>query len=276
MRLVLGVEQTFRSRVIFCAKCLLFASLVVLAPIHRASKKHTVSLSHTKLNNPTASLISVPFQSNCGPNDDDFQYRLNLQPVIPFKLTDDWKILSRTIVTYIYQEDRIGTSSQSGLGDSTVTLWFSPDKNKPGAPIWGSDPSCNCPRPRTIYWARRNGVLARRQSCFDNHMGGPSAPWGNTWSFAGESSRQDVSVTFVQPFINYTTKKHTTFGFNTESTYDWENKEWTVPLNLFVTQLVKIGKMPVSFQFGGRYYGEKPSGGPDWGLRFTVTLVFPE
>ena len=49
-----------------------------------------------------------------------------------------------------------------------------------------------------------------------------------------------------------------------------------MPLNAFITQLVKIGKLPVNFQLGGRYYAEKPRGGPDWGLRFTVTFVFPE
>ena len=49
-----------------------------------------------------------------------------------------------------------------------------------------------------------------------------------------------------------------------------------MPLNLFVTQLVKLGKLPVSFQVGGRYYAEKPSGGPDWGLRLGVTFVFPK
>ena len=73
----------------------------------------------TKLNNPAASLISVPLQSNVdfggGPDDDGLQYKLNVQPVIPIKLNDDWKILSRTILPYIYQENRIGTSSQSGL-----------------------------------------------------------------------------------------------------------------------------------------------------------------
>ncbi|MGH8526656.1 MAG: transporter, partial [Gammaproteobacteria bacterium] len=98
----------------------------------------------------------------------------------------------------------------------------------------------------------------------------------HVWSFAGEGSRQDISSTFLQPFLTYQTKTHTTFGINTESTYDWENEQWTVPINPFVTQLVKIGKLPVSFQLGGRYYAEKPDGGPDWGLRFTVTLVFPE
>jgi hypothetical protein len=98
----------------------------------------------TKLNNPTASLISVPLQSNFdfggGPNDDGFQYKLNVQPVIPFKLNDDWKILSRTIIPFIYQENRIGTSSQSGLGDTSLTLWLSPEKEKPGSLVWGLGP----------------------------------------------------------------------------------------------------------------------------------------
>ncbi len=65
-------------------------------------------------------------------------------------------------------------------------------------------------------------------------------------------------------------------GVNSESTYDWVNDQWTVPLNAFITQLVKIGKLPISFQVGGRYYADKPAQGPNWGLRFTVTLVFPK
>jgi hypothetical protein len=84
-----------------------------------------------------------------------------------------------------------------------------------------------------------------------------------------------VSSTFVQPFISYTTKTYTSFGANTESTYDWENEQWTVPFNLTVQQVLKIGQQPVSFQLGGRYYAEAPTGGPDWGLRFVVTFLFP-
>ena len=97
----------------------------------------------------------------------------------------------------------------------------------------------------------------------------------HVWSFAGHDNRQRISSTYLQPFLSYTTKSHTTFHVNTESTYDWANSEWTVPINATITQLVKVGKRPVSFQFGGRYYADKPSGGPDWGLRFTMTFVFP-
>jgi hypothetical protein len=40
--------------------------------------------------------------------------------------------------------------------------------------------------------------------------------------------------------------------------------------------LVKIGGKPVAFQVGYRYYVDGPNGGPDWGLRFTITFLFPK
>jgi len=61
-----------------------------------------------------------------------------------------------------------------------------------------------------------------------------------------------------------------------ESTYDWTNEQWTVPVNLMVQQLVKIGKQPVALVVGGRYYADKPEDGPDWGLRFAVIPLFPK
>ena len=96
------------------------------------------------------------------------------------------------------------------------------------------------------------------------------------WSFAGQGDTPDVNNTYLQPFLVYTTKTKTSFSLNTETSYDWSNNQWTVPLNLGVSQLVKIGKAPVQFQIGGRYYAEGPSGGPEWGMRFTVTLLLPK
>jgi hypothetical protein len=50
-----------------------------------------------------------------------------------------------------------------------------------------------------------------------------------------------------------------------ESTYDWNAEEWTVPVNFAVSKLTNFGKQPVSLQMGYRHYLDKPSGGPDWG-----------
>jgi hypothetical protein len=234
-----------------------------------------------KLNDPTASLISLPFQNNfdwgAGPDGDGFQYKLNVQPVIPIDLNDDWKIIWRTILPFITQEDVIGTSSQTGLGDLNTTTWLSPNKKREGQPTIGIGPILQFPTATDDLlgaekWAIGPSVIFLRQS----HGWTAGILANHLWSVAGEEERQDLSVTFLQPFLSYTTPKHTTFGINSESGYDWESEQWTVPLNIFITQLVKIGSTPVSFQLGARYYAEVPDQGPEWGLRFSVTLVFPE
>ena len=84
-----------------------------------------------------------------------------------------------------------------------------------------------------------------------------------------------MSSTFLQPSIAYTTKTHTTFKINTESTYDWHDHQWTVPINFQISQLTKIGTQPIQFTLGARVYADGPSGNADWGLRLVVTPLFP-
>lgn len=62
----------------------------------------------------------------------------------------------------------------------------------------------------------------------------------------------------------------------TESTYNWEAEQWTVPIGLFASQVLKLGGQHVSLQFGPRVYVDGPSGGPEWGLRFNAVLLFPK
>ena len=234
-----------------------------------------------KLSNPVASLISVPLQNNL-----DFgigaanatRYTLNVQPVIPLSLTDDWNLIIRTIVPVISAGSPVeGGSSTTGLGDILQSYFFSPKEPTSGGFILGGGPVI-------LYPTATDNALGAGKWC-----AGPTAlilkqqsGWtygalaNHIWSFAGQSSRSDLSASFIQPFVSYTTGTFTTIGLNTESTYDWNNTQWTVPLNVTVGQLMKFGSLPVQFTLGGKYYAEKPAGGPDWGLRFVVTLLFPK
>jgi len=232
-----------------------------------------------KLSNPVASLISVPFQSNFdfggGPNDDGFRYTLNVQPVVPFQISTDWNLITRTIIPLIHQENMIGQSSQTGLGDISQTFFLSPAK--PGNLIWGAGPVMLYPSATddllgTEKFGIGPSVVALRQTkgwtfwTLANHI----------WSVAGDGGRDDVSSTYINPGISYQTKTLTTFLVQAEPVYDWEHSQWTVPVEAGIAQLVKFGKQPVSFSLQGRYFAEKPAGGPDWGLRFVVTFVFPK
>ena len=235
-----------------------------------------------KLQNPVASLISVPFQSNVdlglGPNHDGVRYTLNIQPVIPFELNDDWKLISRTILPFIDQGEVLNaTSSQMGLGDITQSFFFSPTKPGPGGIIWGAGPALYIPTATDgRLGAEKVGagptLVALRQDkgwtygFLVNHI----------WSFAGNDNRADLDATFIQPFLAYTTKTATTFSVNLESSYDWNADQWTVPVNLQISQVIKLGHQLASIGLGGRYYADAPEGGPDWGFRLTLTLLFPE
>lgn len=232
-----------------------------------------------ELANPVADLISVPLQNNwdfgIGP-EKAMRYTLNIQPVIPFHLSSDWNLIVRTIMPVIHAEAPVkGLDDKTGLGDILQSFFFSPKKPTSGGIVWGAGPVI-------LYPSGTDGLSAHKWAA------GPSAVmlkqesgWtvgmlaNHIWSFAG-SGDNDISATFLQPFLAYTTKTHTTWSLNTESSYDWEGEQWTVPINLSVSQLLKIGGLPLSLQAGGRVYAERPDGGPDWGLRFAVTFLFPK
>jgi hypothetical protein len=235
-----------------------------------------------QLSNPVASMISVPFQFNYdsgyGPNDGDKSY-VNIQPVIPFLLNENWNVISRTILPVIWQDDIAGASGyQFGLGDITQSFFLSPKHPGPGGIIWGAGPVFLIPTGTDDLlggekWGAGPTGVALKQA----------GPWtvgilaNHIWSFAGDGDRSDISSTFLQPFVSYTTKDAWTFGINTESTYNWETEEWSVPINFTVAKLVTFGKQPVSFTVGARYWAESPESGPEgWGFRGVVTLLFPK
>jgi hypothetical protein len=232
-----------------------------------------------KLQNPVASLISVPIQNNwdfgIGP-ENAMRYTAVIEPVIPLTLTKDWNLITRTIMPVIYAESPVkGGKDRSGLGDITQSFFLSPAKPIGGWILAGGPallyPSATDSALGDGKWGAGPTVLALKQQ----HGWTYGALANHIWSYAGWGD-ESISSTFLQPFVSFTTKKHTTFSLNTESSYDWNDSQWTVPLNLDVSQLVHLGKLPVQFELGGRYYAEKPDGGPDWGMRFTITFVFPE
>ena len=258
----------------------LAGALIGLAFAAPAAAEDTADLAK-QLTNPVASLISVPFQGNynqgIGPDNGDQTY-VNVQPVIPFKLNDDWNLISRPIMPIISQDDIAGNSgNQWGLGNTQQSLFFSPSKPNHGI-IWGVGPiaylnTASDPLLGPEKWGLGPTGVAL-------WMGGP---WtvgilaNQIWSVAGDSSEPDINQAYFQPFIAYTTKDAWTFTLNSESTYYWNTKKWSVPFNFQVAKLVTIDRQPISFFAGARYWALTPddSGPNGWGARFGMTFLFP-
>lgn len=235
--------------------------------------------------NPVAAMYSLPVQYNwdqkMGPSGDGMHSVTNIQPVLPFTLNDDWNLISRTILPIIDQHGLAagGTADESGVGDITQSFFFSPKKATQSGWILGGGPAILIPTASdellgSEQWALGPTVVALKQAngwthgILANHL----------WGLAGSppDDKDSVNQTFLQPFLSYTNSHLTTYGVNTESTYNWQSREWSVPINLNVTQLLKIKGHPLTVQMGPRYWLDSPEDGPEgWGFRAAVTFLFP-
>jgi hypothetical protein len=231
--------------------------------------------------NPLASMISLPFQNNTnfgiGP-DDDTQNILNIQPVWPFSLGEDWNFVTRTIIPVISQPGVApGESRTNGLGDTTFTGWVSP-KNS-GKWIWGVGGALVLP-------TATDDALGN-----DKWSVGPSVvvltmpgKWvigslvSNVWSVGG-SGDQNVNFFTWQYFVNYNMDNGWYVTSAPIITANWEadsNNTWTVPFGGGVGKIFRVGKQPLNAQVSAYYNVEKPESGADWQLRLQLQMLFPK
>ncbi|WP_147707694.1 neuromedin U [Microvirga massiliensis] len=157
--------------------------------------------------NPIADMISLPFQNNfnfnVGPHK-QLQNILNIQPVVPISLNQDWNLITRWIAPVIAQPPLTITGDREfGLGDINPSFFFSPKQPTHGI-IWGVGPTF-------VFPTGTNKTLTQGK-----YSMGPTfvaltiqGPWvvgalvNNVWSFTGKSNRPDVNQMLLQPFVNY-------------------------------------------------------------------------
>jgi hypothetical protein len=233
--------------------------------------------------NPVADLISLPFQNNTnfgyGP-DDDIQNVLNIQPVLPFHLSENWNLITRTIAPLIYQPEVVeDTGDEFGLGDINFTAFFSPKRPTKGI-IWGAGPIFVFP------------TATDEKLGSEKWSAGPSAvaltvqgPWlygaliNNVWSFAGDDDRDDVNAMLIQPFVNYNLPDGWYVVSSPIIIANWEadnDDTWLVPLGGGVGKIFRIGNQPMNAQMQAFYNVEKPEVVMDWTLRFHLQFAFPK
>jgi hypothetical protein len=243
-----------------------------------------------KTQNPIADLISLPLQNNLNfgygakdaPHSSSTQYVLNIQPVVPVKVTDELNLITRPIIPVIRQPDLIDGGETWGLADIQLQTYLSPsgtDKITWGiGPVLQFPSATNGKKLGTEKWSAGPGAVALIQP----------GKWvigglvNNLWSFAGESDRDNVNLMTVQPFVNYNFEEGWYVSSSPIITANWaahgSDNTWTVPMGGGFGRIMKFGKQPVNLQTQAFYNVVKPDDDPtaDWTLRLQVQFLFPK
>jgi hypothetical protein len=233
--------------------------------------------------NPIANLISLPFQNNTSFGVGEFdraQNILNIQPVIPFELSEDLNLITRWIVPLVSQPDVMqANGSTFGLGDINPSFFFSPDT---GDMLWGFGPTFVLP------------TATSKKTGAGKWGAGPSVvgvytdgPWlvgfliNNIWTFGGDGQRPDGSKLLAQPFINYNLPDGWYLTTSPVFTADWKadaDNRWSVPLGGGVGKVTVFqGFPPINVQIQGFGNVVTPdAAGPAGSLRLQIQLLFPK
>jgi len=234
-----------------------------------------------KLANPIANLISMPLQNNTDVGIGEYNgYKntLNVQPVIPITLSKKLNLITRYIFPIVSQQNVTGEgTSQSGLGDATISAFFSPTESKNGF-TWGAGPVFLVPTAANEFLGgKKFGIGPSALGLLQTHGMTIGALVSQTWSVAGDEDRSDVNFLFVQPFFAYNWKSGAGLGIGSEITQNWEKGSTTAYIIPMVNGVTKLGKQVVQLLIGPRIQVASPDGnGADFGIRAAITFVFPK
>lgn len=229
--------------------------------------------------NPIANLISLPFQNNTtfgmGPNDDRTLNVLNIQPVVPFRLSEEFNLVTRTILPVISQP-QLKDSQLNGIGDLNPSFFFVPKPK--GAWTVGFGPTLLLPTASDAdlgsgQWGAGPAAVAVYTK----------GPWvagtlaNQIWSFTGDAKREAVSAFLLQPLINYNLPGGWYLVSSPIITANWQRNEdqWILPLGGGVGRVFRLGRQPMNASL--QAYGNvlKPEGFGDLTVRAQVQFLFP-
>ncbi len=226
--------------------------------------------------NPLAKMISVPFQNNTTygiGTDNQTQNVLNIQPVYPITL-GKFNLINRLIAPVITQPNLATNETKTGLGDLSLTSWFSPAKAS--TITYGVGPAFQLPTATSEQMGSGEfglGPSVVALMMINKWVAGIVS--NNIWTF-GETKENKF---LFQYFINYNLPHATYLVSAPIMTANWNaesGEQWIVPFGGGVGKVFKVGKLPINFNAQVYYNTVTPTGWGKWQSRFQLQFMFPK
>lgn len=234
--------------------------------------------------NPLANVISVPFQYSANFDVGPLKLRqdiLNIQPVVPFAVNDEWNVITRTVIPLIRQPEFFpGQGERSGIGDIQFSAFLSPGKPGPGGLIWGVGAVAQTPTDSNGLGNKNWGL----GPTFAILKLKPGDPWvigvlvNNVTALTSSERGGKYNNFLLQPILSYNLPGGTYIHSVPIITANWEAKgqKWTVPVGMGVGHIFHLGPAPVNMSVGTYYNAVRPDNAARWQVRTQVQFMFPK
>jgi hypothetical protein len=282
---MIALRNWIRGLVTIAALCGREAAGQVAAPAAPTAAASNNELSKES-ENPVTLTITVPLRYEADFQDGPYYATKNTfeldQAVLPFRLNDDWALITRTkFPAYSEPPKKLGESWASGLGNGYTTFFLSPLRGE--GFYWGAGP--------VLYYPS-----ATNEALGVNKWGsGPSiaffwkkgdTPWvfgavvNNIWAFGGPPQSSDrTNSLLINPFISYHFGDGWSIGSSPNITANWVSKTgqvWTIPVGGGLAKTFRVVSQPVKLSVDSYYNAIRPEASKEtWLLQVTLTLLFP-
>ena len=258
---------------------LILGTLLLLTATSVATEGSAWSM---QVQNPMADVMKLPignqFNQGVG-HKSGTEYTLSLNPSMPSDLSENWILINRLDIPFIYQPGlAAGQQDAHGLGDIQYESFYGPAGKR--TVYWGVGPLFEIPSATdstlgSKKWSAGLGGIGIVEK--GSFVGGVRA--NHLRSFAGGGSKPDVDRTTLEYFAHWNFARGWSIGTAPVNIANWEasaDETWTIPIGGGIGKTVMNGRMPIHFTLEAYHYLEQPSSGADWQLTFEIHFLFPE
>lgn len=253
-----------------------------------ANAPHSMSADELskELSNPNSPLASLTFKQTYTfydgdlPGAGDQSQNLTLfQPVFPFPLGDDGttNLFIRPAFTYLWRQPVFdsGTNSFrniSGFADLGFDIAVGRTHDSGYVVVGGLQGTLPTGANRLSADQYRLGPEFAIAKISKTHY------WAvfpaHQWDISGGNA--DYSNTQLEMFAGYYLPNAWTIFTDSKWSYDWEADQATIPLNLSLRKVTKLGNLPIQMILGVDYFVKSNDDfGQDWALNFSIAPVVP-
>lgn len=211
---------------------------------------------------------------------------LRVMPAYNWRINDDWQIVNLDMLLLADAPSGVPSPGNpepvpggraTGLSDWIHASFFNPVRNHGliiGAGFLASVPTATDSALGSGKWAIGPALRASWQKG-SWHLG---AFGGQRWSFAGKSSRADISQLMVRASLRYEPQGNWFLVSAPIITANWNaasDDRWLLPLGGGIGR--KFDRTDREWRASIQYYSNvlKPAGAPDWSVRLALTAIIP-